>query len=73
MKFPAVQVLLVLPQTPLIIVANPAETFLFAFITIEHVPVPVQAPDQPTNTEPVFGTAVSVIFVPGFKRVRIEE
>jgi hypothetical protein len=29
-----------------------------------QVPVPVQAPDQPANVEPAFGTAVSVTMVP---------
>jgi hypothetical protein len=32
-----------------------------------HVPVPVQAPDQPANVEPAFAAAVRVTMVPLLK------
>lgn len=32
-----------------------------------HVPVPLQAPDQPANVDPEFGVAVSVTAVPAAK------
>jgi hypothetical protein len=36
---------------------------LFEFIVMVHVPVPVHAPLQPANTEPVVGVAVRITFV----------
>jgi hypothetical protein len=32
-----------------------------------HVPVPLHAPDQPENVDPVLGVAVSVMEVPAAK------
>jgi hypothetical protein len=45
--------------------AKVAVTDLAADIVTVQVPVPVQAPDQPVNMEPVAGAAVSVTLVPG--------
>ena len=39
---------------------NVAVTVLAAFIVTEQAPVPVQAPLQPVNVEPVDGVAVRV-------------
>jgi hypothetical protein len=45
-------------------VANVAVTEAFAVGVTLHVPVPVHAPNQPVNVEPVAGVAVSVMAVP---------
>jgi hypothetical protein len=48
--------------------ANVAVTTVFAMTEIVHVEVPTQSPpDQPLNTEPAFGVAVSVTVVPAPK------
>ena len=39
-------------------------TVVSASSVMVHVPMPVHAPDQPTNCEPVAGLAVSVIVEP---------
>ncbi len=44
--------------------AKIAWTVCAPVIATTQVPVPEQAPDQPENTEPVAGVAVSVTFVP---------
>jgi hypothetical protein len=44
--------------------ANVAVTEALAVGVTEHIPVPLQAPDQPVNMEPVLGVAVSVMGVP---------
>jgi hypothetical protein len=43
---------------------NVAVTDVLAVGVKAQVPVPVQAPDQPANVEPVLGVAVSVTDVP---------
>jgi hypothetical protein len=43
---------------------NVAVTDELAVRVTAHVPVPLQAPDQPANVEPVLGVAVSVTGVP---------
>jgi hypothetical protein len=43
---------------------NVAVTEVLAVRFTAQVPVPVQAPDQPANAEPVLGVAVSVTDVP---------
>ena len=43
---------------------NVAVTEALAVGVITHLPVPVQAPDQPANVEPVLAVAVSVTSVP---------
>jgi hypothetical protein len=48
-------------------VLNVAVTDALADAIMLHVPVPLQAPDQPANVEPAFGVAVSVIEVPAAK------
>ena len=45
-------------------VLNVAVTDVSAVRVRLHVPVPVQAPDQPVNVEPVLGVAVSATAVP---------
>jgi hypothetical protein len=45
-------------------VLNVAVTEVLAVRVTAHVLVPLQAPDQPTNVEPVLGVAVSVTNVP---------
>jgi hypothetical protein len=48
-------------------VLNVAVTEALADAIRLHVPVPLQAPDQPANVEPAFGVAVSVTAVPAAK------
>lgn len=48
---------------------NAAVTEALAFRATAHVPVPLHAPDQPANVEPVLGVAVSVTDVPPAKLV----
>jgi hypothetical protein len=43
---------------------NIAVTDVLAAMVTAHVPVPLQAPDQPANVEPVLAVAVSVTAVP---------
>lgn len=43
---------------------NVATTFLASVIATVHVPLPVQAPDQPVKAEPLTGEAVRVTLVP---------
>jgi hypothetical protein len=43
---------------------NVAVMVALAVGVIAHAPVPVQAPDQPANDEPVLAVAVSVTSVP---------
>jgi len=43
---------------------NVAVTLAFADSVTTHAPVPVQAPDQPVNTEPAVAVGVSVTIVP---------
>ena len=43
---------------------NVAVTEVLAVRVKLQVPVPIQAPDQPVNVEPVLGAAVSVTDVP---------
>ena len=50
------------PPPPLVL--KVAVTALAALMVTEHVPVPVQAPDQLANAEPVPAAAVSVTTVP---------
>jgi hypothetical protein len=45
-------------------VANVAVTVVLDVRVTVHVLVPVQAPDQPTNVEPVLGVAVNITGVP---------
>jgi len=47
--------------------ANVAVTLWAAVIVTAQLPVPVQAPLQPVNVEPVAGVAVRVTFVPRLK------
>jgi hypothetical protein len=47
-----------------VVVANVAVTETSAVGVTAHVPVPLQAPDQPVNAEPALGVAVSVMGVP---------
>jgi hypothetical protein len=44
--------------------SNVAVTFFAASIVSVQVPVPAQSPDQPVNTDVLFGVAVSVSIVP---------
>src|SRR5437868_2055194 len=46
---------------------NAADTLLAASMTTLQVPVPVQAPLQPLNVDPLSGAAVSVTTVPAVK------
>ena len=45
-------------------VENDAVTAVSVFMVIVHVPVPVHAPDHPSNVDPVSATAVRVTTVP---------
>ena len=51
-------------KPPLLAVPNVALTACTTLIVTVHVPVPVQAPLQPVNVEPVAGVAVKVTDVP---------
>ena len=46
---------------------NVAVTAAAAFIVITQLPVPLQAPPQPANTDPLAGVAVKVTTVPPVK------
>ena len=43
---------------------NVAPTVLAPSIVTTHAPVPIQAPDQPANVEPVDATGTNVTWVP---------
>jgi hypothetical protein len=49
------------------ILVNVAVTLLSGFMVTLQVPVPVQAPDQPANWDPLTALAVSVTGVPAWK------
>ena len=66
MKLPVlpVNVMGLLQGAPVPVVLNVAVTERAALIATVHVPVPVQAPLQPVNVEPLAADTVSVTDVP---------